>query len=97
MLAAGVLLCIGPGEIESALKEMIRVAKQKLILVEPFDDNSELGTIEGRLEHFPNTDYWIRNLPLLLGKFAKVHVESVEHLGENSMGHMNSIMVLSLD
>ena len=97
VLASGVLLCIGPSEIESALMEIIRVAKHKVILVEPFEDSPLLGNTQGRQEHFSNTDYWIRNLPLLLSQFVSFNVESVEHLGDKSMGHMNSITVISLD
>ncbi len=95
VLVSGLLVCIGPEKIEQVLRELVRVSKRFLVLVEPFDDTDEGASFEGKIDPFPNTTYWVRNYSALLRQLAPAFRQTqCIHLPEDmSIGHLDSILV----
>jgi hypothetical protein len=98
VLSAGTLVCIGPELIDQTLREMIRVARRYIVLVEPLDESDETASAEGREDPYPNTMYWIRNYRLILEGLApgsrRTFVQRVD--ASVSQGHLNSIEIIEL-
>jgi hypothetical protein len=94
VLSAGMLICVGPDDIEAALREIVRVARRWIVLAEAFDDTQEAATFAGRVDPYPNTAYWVRNFGALLPRAAAVRLVSSEVLPrEHHIGHLNSVLV----
>lgn len=84
VLASGVLLCVGPREIDAALRELTRIAARYVVIAEP---RAESDT----LDRYPNTTYWLRPYGarlLPLGFTTLTHEDVAEPLG-----HINSLLV----
>jgi ubiquinone/menaquinone biosynthesis C-methylase UbiE len=85
----GVLVCLGPDTIESALSELLRVSRRAVLLLEG-------GSLKREEEDpYPNTMYWRRDYAQWLRELApdqEVRVVSVPH--ELVHGHLDTYFEL---
>jgi hypothetical protein len=98
VLSAGTLVCIGPERIERTLREMLRVARRYIVLVEPIDESEETASAAGREDPYPNTTYWIRNYRLMIESMAPGSCRrSLQRVDSSvAQGHLNSIEVIEI-
>jgi hypothetical protein len=98
VLSAGTLVCIGPERIERTLREMLRVARRFIVLVEPLDESEETASAAGREDPYPNTMYWIRNYRRMIESMAPgSRRRSLQRVDPTAArGHLNSIEVIEI-
>lgn len=93
VVVAGVLVCIGPESIKQSLREITRVCRRWLVIMDAYEDRWRYASVKGRIDPYPNTTYWVRNYPRMLRDGARTH--SIHRLPKQQcIGHLNSIAVL---
>ncbi|MBY5553713.1 class I SAM-dependent methyltransferase [Rhizobium leguminosarum] len=98
VLSSIMLSCVGPENVESVLKEMVRVSRRYIVMAEPYDDSVEGASAGGKPDPYPNTTYWVRNYQGLLSKLGvETRRTSLRHIPPaDRIGHLNSIQALEI-
>lgn len=86
VLASGTLLCVGDGEIGGMLRSIAKAARKHIVLVEPWPENPGI-------ERYPNTTYWIRDYAPTLRRLGFAVTRRERLPDEETIGHINSLIV----